>query len=75
MLVAGPPASVRIEEKTLFIFVCDVVIQVLSNGELPVELYARTLVSGATLGIGFTTDGPVPARRRSPLGRGSHRRG
>ena len=72
MLVTGPSSSVRIEEKTLFIFVCDVVIQVLSNGELSMKLYARAFVSGAALDIGFAKDGPVPTRRRSPPGKGSH---
>lgn len=38
MLVAGPSASVWIEEKTLFIFIRDIVVQVLGNGKLSVEL-------------------------------------
>lgn len=75
MLVAGPSASVGIEEKTLFVFICDVVIQVLSYGELPVELYVRAVVSGATLVIRFANDQPVPARRHSPPGKGSRRHG
>jgi hypothetical protein len=45
MFVTGPPAGVGIEEETLFIFVCDVVIQILSDGELPMELYVRASVS------------------------------
>lgn len=74
MLVTGPSTSVRVEEKALFVFVCDVLIQILSNGELPVELCVPVFVSDAILDVGFTRDGPVPTRRRSLLGKESHRR-
>ena len=56
MLVAGPSASVGIEEKTLFIFICDIVVQVLCNGELSVELHVHAFVSEATLGGCFPSD-------------------
>lgn len=75
MLVAGPSTSVRIEEKTLFIFIRDIVVQVLGNGKLSVELYVRASISGATLVVRFMEDPPVPVRRHSPPGKGSHRHG
>ena len=56
MLVAGPSTSVRIEEKTLFVFICDIVVQVLSKCELSVELYVRAFVSDATLDVRFPSD-------------------
>ena len=75
MLVAGPSASVGIEEKTLFIFIRDIVVQVLGNRKLSVELYVRVFISGATFVVRLMTDPPVPVRRHSPPEKGSHRHG
>ena len=39
MLVAGPDTGLGVEEQTLLVFLGDVVVHVLRNGELTVELY------------------------------------
>ena len=39
MLVAGPDTGLGVEEQTLLVFLGDVVVHVLRDGELTVELY------------------------------------
>jgi hypothetical protein len=38
VLVARPPSRIRVEDKPLFVFFGDIVVQVLSQGKLAVEL-------------------------------------
>lgn len=41
MLIARPGARVWVEEKTLFVFLADVVVHVLCYGELPMQLKSQ----------------------------------
>jgi hypothetical protein len=44
VLVARPPTSIGIEKKAFFVFVGNVVVQILRDRELSVELYSHVAV-------------------------------
>jgi hypothetical protein len=44
VFVARPSASIRIEKKAFFVFLGNVVVQVLRDRKLSVELYSRVAV-------------------------------
>jgi hypothetical protein len=73
VLVAGPSARLRVEEKARLVLFTDVVVKILSNSELTMQLIPT--VSGLRLLVSRHVFSPAREKYRSSQGKGNRRRG
>lgn len=73
VLVAGPSACLRVEEKARLVFFTDVVVKILSNSKLTMQLMLA--VSGPELIILRHVSLPALGKYHSSQGKGNHRHG